>query len=330
MATRKGMGADRVLAKLRTSVDNGEYYEAHQMYRTLYFRYSGMEKWTELKTLLLDGARLLLAKGQTESGADLASLYIDVLAKSETFCDAQTVSNVASLFAAIDAESADRPSFLGRAVRWSQEVGPTAKGGHPDLHQAIGKVLWKEGDLAGARYHLIRSDDGQTCARLLVDLHTQRGAADEIDLFITQAVLQYLALKNSHAAAACFAGYLKWHPLVQADAPPFTLPLFNFLHYLLKAVESGEAGQFRALCDIYRPSLERDPTFAKLQARVGLVFFSIQPPQRQQGMLGNLIQSLMSGLEGGDDSDSDGDAASGTSTKSPVPKVAKMDTGELD
>ena len=47
-------------------------------------------------------------------------------------------------------------------------------------------------------------------------------------------------------------------------------------------------------------------------------------------MAGNLIQSLMSGLDGGEDSDSDGDAASGTSTKSPVPKVAKMDTGELD
>ncbi|KAF0310087.1 Golgi to ER traffic protein 4 [Amphibalanus amphitrite] len=330
MASRKSMGVERVLAKLRASVEKGEYYEAHQMYRTLYFRYAGMEKWQELRTLLLDGARLLLSKGQTESGADLASLYIDVLAKSMADCDQETVANIASLFGAIDASSADRPSFLGRAIRWSQEATPSGKGGHPGLHQAIGMVLWKEGDLVGARYHLLRSDDGQSCARLLVDLHLQRGAADEIDLFITQAVLQYLALKNVSAAAACFSGYVAAHPLVEASTAPFSLPLFNFDFFLLKAAESGSAPQFRTLCDIYRPSLERDPTYAKLLARIGLVLFDIQPPQRQQGMLGNLIQSLMSGLDGGEDSDSDGDTASGTSTKSPVPKVAKMDTGELD
>ena len=32
-------GVDRVLAKLERSVNEGKYYEAHQMYRTLYFRY---------------------------------------------------------------------------------------------------------------------------------------------------------------------------------------------------------------------------------------------------------------------------------------------------
>ena len=54
-----------------------------------------MEKWQELRTLLLDGARLLLSRGQTESGADLASLYIDVLAKSAAPCDPETIANIA-------------------------------------------------------------------------------------------------------------------------------------------------------------------------------------------------------------------------------------------
>lgn len=35
---RAGPGAERVLQKLRKSVEDGNYYEAHQMYRTLYFR----------------------------------------------------------------------------------------------------------------------------------------------------------------------------------------------------------------------------------------------------------------------------------------------------
>ena len=37
MATRRG-GTERVLSKLKSSIENNNYYEAHQMYRTLYFR----------------------------------------------------------------------------------------------------------------------------------------------------------------------------------------------------------------------------------------------------------------------------------------------------
>lgn len=37
--SRKAQGVQRVLAKLECSVKNGNYYEAHQMYRTLYFRF---------------------------------------------------------------------------------------------------------------------------------------------------------------------------------------------------------------------------------------------------------------------------------------------------
>lgn len=35
----KEHGIQRVLNKLQNSVNKGDYYEAHQMYRTLYFRY---------------------------------------------------------------------------------------------------------------------------------------------------------------------------------------------------------------------------------------------------------------------------------------------------
>ena len=37
MTSRRG-GTERVLSKLKTSIENQNYYEAHQMYRTLYFR----------------------------------------------------------------------------------------------------------------------------------------------------------------------------------------------------------------------------------------------------------------------------------------------------
>lgn len=38
MASNSARGVSRVLIKLENSVKAGDYYEAHQMYRTLYFR----------------------------------------------------------------------------------------------------------------------------------------------------------------------------------------------------------------------------------------------------------------------------------------------------
>ena len=36
---RGAAGVARIHAKLKTSLESGNFYEAHQFYRTLYFRY---------------------------------------------------------------------------------------------------------------------------------------------------------------------------------------------------------------------------------------------------------------------------------------------------
>jgi len=45
MATSRVHGVQRVLSKLESSVNAGNYYEAHQMYRTLYFRLVKRRRW---------------------------------------------------------------------------------------------------------------------------------------------------------------------------------------------------------------------------------------------------------------------------------------------
>ena len=98
MASRRG-GVERVLSKLKNSIENNNYYEAHQMYRTLYFRfvdtacfielietmlrYIGQKKYEELQSMLFDGAVLLFSHDEVASGTDLAKLYIDTLNEAE-------------------------------------------------------------------------------------------------------------------------------------------------------------------------------------------------------------------------------------------------------
>lgn len=72
-------GSERILNKLRLMRENKQFYEAHQNYRTIYFRYLSAKKFKELQELLFEGADWFLDMKEYNSGADLACLYIDSL-----------------------------------------------------------------------------------------------------------------------------------------------------------------------------------------------------------------------------------------------------------
>ncbi|RWS01439.1 Golgi to ER traffic protein 4-like protein, partial [Dinothrombium tinctorium] len=70
---------EQIVVKLRKLLDANEYYETHQLYRTLYFRYSNRKRFEELQELLYEGVDCFLSRGQLNSDADLASLYLDAV-----------------------------------------------------------------------------------------------------------------------------------------------------------------------------------------------------------------------------------------------------------
>ncbi|PSN29474.1 Golgi to ER traffic protein 4 [Blattella germanica] len=148
MASGRVHGVQRVLSKLESSVNAGNYYEAHQMYRTLYFRwvimYLGQKKYGELLELLYDGAILLLRHDQQTSGADLAILLVDVLIKSDATTTEEQFNNLSRLFAMISADVPERETFLANALQWSIKGSQEYKSGHPHLHQSIAQIFWKD------------------------------------------------------------------------------------------------------------------------------------------------------------------------------------------
>lgn len=189
MASRYNHGVQRVLTKLEASINSENYYEAHQMYRTLYFRYLGQKKYSELLELLYNGSTLLLQHEQHASGADLGILFINVLTQSGTEPSQVYFEKITNLLCIMSSSSPERDIFIHSALRWSIR-GNEYKTGHPDLHQKIAQVFWKEKNYIMARQHFIHSKDGSGYAAMLVELHEQRGYINEIDLFIAQAVFQ--------------------------------------------------------------------------------------------------------------------------------------------
>ncbi|XP_076309076.1 Golgi to ER traffic protein 4 homolog isoform X2 [Tachypleus tridentatus] len=238
------VGLDRILSKIKCNIETGNYYEAHQMYKTLYFRYLTQKKYKELLDLLYDGSDILLKHHQYNSGADLANLVVDALTTS---------------------------------------LSPVS-------------YEYLEKNYAQSRYHFTHSSDGDGCASMLIEYHINKGYPSEVDLFITQAVLQFLCLKNKSTASVVFFTFTEKHPSVQ-QGPPYLLPLLNFVWFLLLAVEGGRLPVFTVLCEMYQPSINRDPAYPEYLSKIGQIFFGLPAPPKQQGLLNNLVQSLLEGLE---------------------------------
>ncbi|CAG5125253.1 unnamed protein product [Candidula unifasciata] len=314
MASSVSRGVDRVLAKCEACIKAGNFYEAHQMFRTVYFRYSGQQKYDEAADLLYRGALILLQHKQYSSGADLSLLLLDVLSKSQTPVTSDTLNQITHLFEKMDPECPERYPYLTKAINWSKKINKEHKRGHPDLHQRFGVIFWHERNYPQARYHYIHSTDGEGCARMLLEFHTTQGYPSEVDLFITQAVLQYLCLQNKATASVCFEVYTQRHPGIDTG-PPFSLPLLNFIWLLLIALEGGKLPVFTVLCEKYQVSINRDPNYKEYLDQIGQMFFGVPPPQKTpQGIFGSLLQNVLGSAFSEDDEDGHFPESSGSQT----------------
>jgi hypothetical protein len=313
----KESGMQRTLTKLRQRLSNGEYYEAHQLYRTLYFRYITQQKYLEAIDLLSDGALALLNAHQISSGADLALLLVSTLEKCAASVSDKNIELVAKLHRLIRSDHIERQTYVVAALQWSRHAdssttssapvdatssltstGTTSSvvpfiSGHPKLHAQFAITYWQESDYAQSRYHFVRSTDGEGCAAMLIEYHIVRGFPSEVDLFIAQAVLQFLCLRNKLTAEVCFNKYTTQHPAVE-KGPPFVRPLLNFLWMLLIAVDGGNLTVFTILCEQYQLALQRDPSYGDYLCKIGQLFFQLPIPRpAAHGLFGNLLQSLM-------------------------------------
>lgn len=280
---------------------------AHQMFRTIYFRYSKQEKFLELSDLLHDGANKLLAAQQYQSGSDLSLLLIDILSKCK-FGESEFerwIANVAGLIEKIESNVVERETLIVRAVKWSCEGNKyNPNQGHPLLHKLIANIMAMEQNYEQARYHYLLSKDGIGCAKILIHL-SAKAFNSEVDLVIVQVVLNLLVLKEKDTALTTFNSYTKLHPKIRTSSPPYRTPLLNFLYFLLHIIDDPKLQCFKTLCDLYKTALSRDPAYEKQLQQIGVYYFGQQTahPVRNNGLFGDIFQQLFQELE--EDSEED-------------------------
>lgn len=296
--------SEKVAEKLKQKISNGEYYEAHQTYKMLYQRYCAQTRDTEGIRLLFEGATLLLENRQLESGADLALLLISHLKAHQTSISDELFGMVTKLFECLrQPNSADvgshhipvadsREEFLRAALKWTNIIDSQSYPyGHPQLHKMAAQAYAKEKDFIRARQHFLYVEMPEEFGVLLMAVATSEGYPGEADLFIAQAVLQLLVLKQRTYALDLYNIYTHAHPAFRdKEGPPYRdAPLLNFLWLLLLCAEKGHSEVFNCLLQYYSPAIQRDPSFQQYLAKIGEYFFGITPSQSNSGGLFGLL-----------------------------------------
>ncbi|XP_028395241.1 Golgi to ER traffic protein 4 homolog [Dendronephthya gigantea] len=298
MAETLNRGARRVLSKLQKSIEDGDHYEAHQMIRTLYFRYMSQTKHKDALDLVYDGATVLLNHGQEESGLDLCQLMLKCFEEADFSVNDETLEKITAHFLLFKPCSANRHEFIDGALSWTAKKSKEWTFGHPRLNLLCAETYWKERNYGEAQSHFLHANSGQQCATMLIEYAVTCGYPSEADLFVAQAVLQFLCLKRSSTAHCVFVRYTGHHPDFSGIGPPFEKPLLNFLWILLIIIDrKGTINQFTVLCEKYHPSLNRDPNYLAYLDKIGQLFFGLTPKPKEPSMnnfLGNLLQGLTS------------------------------------
>ncbi|RIB14577.1 hypothetical protein C2G38_1973012 [Gigaspora rosea] len=309
MASLKG--TDKVLEKLKESVENGNYYEAHQMYRTVCRRYIKQKKYSRAIDLLFSGAQTLLKHKQTGSGVDLSLYLIDAYNDEEMVVNEESRARIIQLLSLFPSDEPGRKRFIDSAVSWSVKFGENPAG-DPELHHFIAEILHKDKMYSEAEPHFLAgtTESSQSYGKMLVewsdqDQPSKRGA------YIARAVLQYLCLRSIRDAKIAFdafvtdlseknpeikAGTAQYNPTITGDAIDVTiysLPLLNFLQLLILTVQREASDLFSDLRNRYKSALSVEPSFEDLLNKIGEVFFNIRVQRPQQF---NIFQDLVNSL----------------------------------
>lgn len=300
---------ERTLAKLQKSVEDGKYYDAHQMYRTVVNRYVAQHKYSDAIELLDSGAMSLLKAKQSGSGADLANYLVQVYETGNISVDASSTSRLGRLAQLISEASTDEPglhTFTDASISWSTKG--EVPSGDPDLHHAFGTIYQKL-DLQRAEQHFLLGNaaSGPALGRLLYDWSTDDTPPNKA-LYVLRCVLGYLTLRNIRGATTSLSSFIA---LVSKNEPSllssstsdtitaFTIPLLNFAQLLVLLVQKADAAQlFLDLRSKYKTAIASlDSSFREgvedSLDRIAELYFGIRPQRQQQP---NILQGLMSSM----------------------------------
>ncbi|KAI9617243.1 hypothetical protein H4Q26_013109 [Puccinia striiformis f. sp. tritici PST-130] len=282
----------RTLKSIQNLVDQQEWYAAHQKYRTSAARLLKSNDPTSIQdaiSLLFEGSRLLLERGQTGSGTDLGLMLIrDVLVAKKVPLGTEERNKLLTLITLTGSSGSWRKTMIDAAISWSCDAGecPT---GDPTLHLSIGERLYKENQFQSAVVHLL-SAANRDAARVLSNLLWTWSKEDKSNKEGT--------LSGRYAAIGVL-GYLELGSIISARSflEDYLQKVISNYPKLLNSETVSECNNSKIY--IFIRWLDFDPAIQESLATLAEMYFGIRQQRQGGNILSDLMGSLFSGGGGG-------------------------------
>ncbi|VDL23616.1 unnamed protein product [Hymenolepis diminuta] len=306
----------RLKQRIQAAKDEKRFYEAHQLYKSAYYRSSLHKTDADVLEDLLDGVKFFLDNQQWECGSDLACICVDVIVKNQKPITDSLLKCLCQFTAAMPSTCTDRLKFITKCLSLLKRDKVKLSA----FNEFLGRQLLKEGALSQARNRIMLAGDGYKVGRFLIEFHQLHGLFSEIDLFVTQAVLQFLCAKKAAVAALTFYTYTRNHPKLEAGPPFSHFPLLNFVWLLMLAIDRKLGYDVLSfLCNQYRSQLMRDPTYAEYIDKISQLYFGVRKQNDPfNGLMSNIMRIFGDESSGELISDESPASRSGQSTSSPI------------
>lgn len=310
--------AQEYIEKLEKDVQEGNFYGAQQMYKSISARYVAVQRYSEALDILQSGACIQLKHEQITCGAELAVLFVETLVKAKIPYNDETLDRVRKIYkmfpqiplpqhipdddemqqisealGAAKTRVEGCSSFLKAAMKWSVEFG-AHRNGSPDLHVMLAEYIYSESpevDMARVCYHFVRGNNPNKFASILVNFKGKCYPGED-DLAIARAILMYLSMGNLRDANNLMDEIKKQVESKQLEFPQSDL--IQFLIYLLQTLQRDALPLFNMLKTSYKTSIERDPAFNELLDEIAEKFYGVRRRNPLQGMFGDIFK-LMGG-----------------------------------
>lgn len=308
--------AQENIEKLQKVVEEGNYYGAQQMYKSISARYVSAQRYSEALDILQSGACIQLKHGQITCGAELAVLFVETLVKGKIPYDSDALDRVRKIYKMFpqiplpqhlpDDDEMEQisealgaakirvdgcSSFLKAALKWSVEFG-AHRNGSPELHVMLAEYIYSESpevDMARVSNHFVRGNSPKKFASVLVNF-MGKCYPDEDDLAIARAILMYLAMGNLRDANYLMDEIKKQLESNQHDFPQSDL--IQFIIYLLQTLQRDALPLFNMLRASYKTSIEREPAFNELLDEIVAKFYGVRRRNPLQGVFGDIFKMM--------------------------------------
>ncbi|OMO71608.1 hypothetical protein CCACVL1_18133 [Corchorus capsularis] len=304
--------------KLENVINEGNFYGAQQMYKSISARYVSAQRYSEALDLLHSGACLQLKHGQScmqmyrevapaclkfglrgwldtsphgfyfKSGGKIYKAFPQLPVPSN-MADCDDVQEITEAVGAAKTRVEGCTSFLRAAIKWSAESG-AYKYGDPQLHTMLAEYIYSqcpELDMARVSFHFVRGNNPKKLASTLVNFMGKCYPGED-DIAIARAVLLYTSMGNLRDANFLLDEIKRQVASQNVDFPQSHL--IQFITFLLLTLERDALPLFNTLRQNYKSSIDRDPTLNEFLDDTAEKFYGVQRRNPLQGMFGDLFK----------------------------------------